>query len=168
MLANCCTTKKALRNALTLGLLVLATGCGSRGIITGKVNHQGKAMPGGMVIFIHERKGAFSAQIKEDGSYKIADVPSGAVKIGVLPPAVVKSAWHGAPPTDADLEKLQAGLPKEQPRISNEALKEKMGIRPAPPKGKAVHLPEKYGDPEQSGLTYTVIGGPQTHDINLD
>ena len=29
-------------------------------------------------------------------------------------------------------------------------------------------LPKKYSDLDQSGLTYTVTGGSQTHDIKLD
>jgi hypothetical protein len=35
------------------------------------------------------------------------------------------------------------------------------------PKGKYVPIPENYADPEKSGLTYTVTGGPQTHEIDL-
>jgi hypothetical protein len=146
-------------------LLLLALGCGSRASVTGKVTYQGKSMPGGMVLFIHQNKGAFSAAIKEDGTYQIADLPGGSVKIAVTAPAF----GPGGPapryvPTDEELEKIQ----KTQPRLSKEDLKKMMGVRPATPKGKAVQIPEKYGDPEQSGLTYTVIGGPQTYDINLD
>jgi hypothetical protein len=151
--------------ALLVSSLLLALGCGSRGSVTGTVTYRGKSMPGGMVLFIHEHKGAFSAAIKEDGTYQIADIPGGSVKIAVTVPAF-RPATGGSHyvPTEEELEKLQ----KSHPRLSKEDLKQMMGVRSATPRGKALQIPEKYGNPEESGLTYTVIGGPQTHDINLD
>jgi hypothetical protein len=154
---------------MVLGLVVLAAGCGSRGLVTGKVNYQGKALPSGTVLFIHERKGSFSSPIKEDGTYQIADVPSGSVKVAVFPATTAaQNKWRGPAISDADVAKIQEGQPKDRPKISDEAMKEKMGIRPTQPKGKVVAIPEKYGNPEQSGLTCTVTGGPQTHNIDLD
>jgi hypothetical protein len=157
------------RKTLVVIVLLMGTGCGSRGVVSGKVTYQGKSVPGGMVLFLHETKGAFSSPIKEDGTYQITNVPSGAVKVAVVPPsAPVADKWRGPAPSEADLAKAEEGQPKDQPKISREALKEKMGVRPTAPKGKAVHIPDKYGNPDQSGQTYTVIAGPQTHDITLD
>jgi len=36
-----------------------------------------------------------------------------------------------------------------------------------PPKAPPVTIPAKYKDPKTSGLTYTVVKGEQTHDIDL-
>jgi hypothetical protein len=36
-----------------------------------------------------------------------------------------------------------------------------------PSKEQYVPIPASYKDPEKSGLTYTVTGGTQTHDIEL-
>jgi hypothetical protein len=38
----------------------------------------------------------------------------------------------------------------------------------APPPPTVVAIPDRYNDPKLSGLTYTVVLGPQTHDISLE
>jgi hypothetical protein len=38
---------------------------------------------------------------------------------------------------------------------------------PPPPVPKAILIPERYGNPDQSGLTYEVKAGSQTNDFNL-
>jgi hypothetical protein len=67
---------------------------------------------------------------------------------------------------DIDWERIKATHP---PGFSEEALKQKMGLSTSPGSaGTTNMLPEKYADPLQSSLTYTVTSGSQVHDIKLD
>jgi hypothetical protein len=162
-----------LTSGFRVGLLLLVAGCSSRGTVSGKVSYKDKPLPGGTVLFIHEKKGSFTSKIGDDGSYLIANVPEGQVKI------VVTGPWTSADTndarrdlvrmpgqkgfTDAELEKMK----KTMPDVDEAGLKQMMGLRPTQDK-KSVLIPPKYSNPEKSGLTYTVGGGTQTHDIKLE
>jgi hypothetical protein len=101
------------------------------GKIDGKVNFEGKPLPGGTVSFHPEKGKPFVAQLQDDGTYSVKDVPVGEMKV----------------------------------TIETESLK-----NPAkPPKGgkKYIPIPRKYGDPKTSDLTYKVVEGAQTLDIEL-
>jgi hypothetical protein len=162
MQTNSPHVRESLRIVLGMSLLFLATGCGS-GTVTGKVLYQGKPVSGGTVIFIHPNKGSLSTAIGEDGSYQFVNIPPGEVQIAVAPP--VREQARSLPP-NLNWEKIKASHP---PGFSEEALKQKMGYRPAPPAAAvSISLPQKYTDPTQSGLTYTVTSGSQPHDIELE
>jgi hypothetical protein len=170
---NGSSPRGSLRIALGVSLLLLAAGCSSRGAVSGKVFYEGKPLPGGKVLFIHEQKGSFTSRIQEDGSYKIPDVPTGQVKIAVTGPAtgsdandprLALSMRGGKLPTDTDLAKLKKLVPSD---VDEAGLREMMGVPAAQPQKSAL-IPSKYNDPEKSGLTYKVDGGPQTHDIKLE
>jgi hypothetical protein len=162
------------RIAAGVGLLLLAAGCNSRGSISGKVLYKGKPMPGGKVLFIHEKKGAFSALIHPDGTYSFTDIPTGQVKIAVASPRSPSDEaddprFHlmKKPKEQAELmAKIKKSMPAE---IDEEAMRDMMGIRKPKPKSAppTLVLPRDLGDPEKSGLRWTVEGGSQTHDIEL-
>jgi hypothetical protein len=155
--------------AVGLGLLLLAAGCSSRGTVTGKVLYQGKPMPGGKVVFIGQ-KGAFSGMVGPDGSYQVTNVPTGQVKIAVVgPPSPGEVANHPSlllkrAPRDIDLEKVRKSLP---PDVDEKGMRQMVGLPDAKPPAPRASIPPKFSDPEKSGLTCTVTGGPQTHDITL-
>jgi hypothetical protein len=144
-----------------LMLLLLATaGCGQKGQVSGKVKYKGNALPTGMVFFFdsNDRK-VGTASIGSDGSYS-AVLPAGLVKIAVTTP----------PATLASLGK------EKQQEIANRAKKMKKGFNPLeamegegkdPTPVKTIPIPAKYGNIGESGLTFTVLGGPQTFDIDL-
>jgi hypothetical protein len=151
-----------LRLLLGVSLLLLAAGCSSRGTITGKVLLQGKPLPGGTVQFIHPKQGSMNAPIGQDGSYQFVDVPAGEVTIAVI---------GAAPPMTRELPKGMdwEKVKQSYPGLSDEEVKRRTGFGPvSPPPGGFVSVPEKYSNPETSGLTYTVTGGAQTHDIVLE
>jgi hypothetical protein len=132
-----------------LVLLALA-GCGSSGSVSGKVTYKDKPLAGGTVMFFTSDQKVKSAVIGLDGTYRIDKVTPGPARIGVTPPIT--------PP------KMPMGMKMDAA---------KMGGAPADAAGptatdtKPLSLPEKYQDPEKSGLTCTVTSGPQQHNIEL-
>ena len=125
-----------------LCVLTGCTGC-DRGFgqVTGKVSYQGQPLPSGDVVFIDGEGRHHPGAIAEDGVYVIDDVPAGPVKVIVMGPPQV-------PP----------GLRKPTPVPVPAAVE---SARPW------VGIPERYKDPEKSGLAYTVKAGQQTINIDL-
>jgi hypothetical protein len=169
MYRNNNTAGRLVRTAAGLGLVLLAAGCSSRGTVTGKVVYQSKPLPGGKVVFIGP-KGAFTGAVGPDGSYQVANVPTGPVKIAVVgPPSPGEAANHPSLrlkklPKNIDTEKVRKSLP---PEVDEKGMRQMMGLPDAKPPAPRASIPTKYSDPEKSGLTCTVTGGPQTHDITL-
>jgi hypothetical protein len=130
---------------------VLAVGCsGSRRTaeyadVSGRVLYKGKPVTGGRVGFVAVQ-GSFASTgtIDEQGNYKI-NAPVGEVRI-----SVDNEMLKSAPPEAA---RRGAGRPDAGD--------------PNPIKGKYIQLPDKYTDPQKSGLTWTVPKGGGTYDIEL-
>ena len=80
-------TKVRLHTALgfAIGLvLLILTGCGKgRGNVHGKVYYKDKALSGGVVAFIADKKTVGTSAIGEDGSYEIRNAAVGEVVITV-------------------------------------------------------------------------------------
>jgi hypothetical protein len=146
---------RRLLTALTFLSVLGAAGCGSSssGTVTGKVTYKGAAVPGGTVSFFGADNWTGSAHLGEDGSYSIANVPAGTVRISVetmtaRPPKPPPGAMP-KPPTDAPVPKGSMYDPAAQAK-------------------RYVPIPPRYADKDQSGLTYDVKPGKQVHDIKLD
>jgi hypothetical protein len=145
---------------LALGLLSLAAGCGDNkkkappyAEVSGTVLFKGKPLPGGQVTFANDGGFTGSATIDPDGKYKLS-APTGNVKIAVdnamLQPAGGGMRRGPAPPAKMPgLKRPDSEAPHKMP-------------------GHYVQIPQKYYNPQDSGLTYTVVAGSQTHDIKLD
>jgi hypothetical protein len=143
-----------------VSLLTFAAGCSSQGSISGNVTYQNKPLTGGTVLFTSTQgRGTRTAQIGPDGSYSIDKMPAGPVKIAVETSSAqpVQMGFKGPPtsmtppaganlPPGADTSTVYGSTAKKAP---------------------VEKIPENFGDPDKSGLTYTVIGGPQTHNIDL-
>jgi hypothetical protein len=142
---------------LALILLLGLTGCSSRGTVSGKVTYRKQSLGGGTVIFYSEGKGTFRATIKDDGTYTIADLPTGTVRIAVVGPTVNTGPGNRYRKVPKGVE-----IPEES--------KDNPLYGPAQKSSgkKGVKLPERYGDPDKSQLTYEVISGQQTKDLPLD
>ena len=136
---------------LLLGMTWIA-GCtgGGKGTVTGQVSFQGKPLPNGRISFVCQegKQAVYSSEIKE-GAYTIPDCPAGAVKITV----------ETFKPVKIDPKLMPKGLGITRDRDPNAP------ATAAP--DTYVKIPERYGSTETSGLTYSVIKGPQTHDIPL-
>ncbi len=144
-----------------LCLLVLATGCSASGKISGKVTFKDKPLTGGTVLFVStEGRGTGRSPISEDGSYTIEKMAAGPVKIAVE----TSSAQEGASgPRRSPPKSMQPGSGADLPAAAGKSsiYSPKSGM------SKAEKIPPEYSDPETSGLTYTVTGGSQTHNIEL-
>jgi len=153
--------------ALSLSLGLLA-GCGGArnpnapAKISGLVKYQGKPVPGGNIVFhTKDNQGMYRCSLGADGTYQIADVPTGNLVVTVetesLNPSKKKGpAYPGggaAKGSKLDAEYM-AGMKKGGAPVN------------ATP---AVYqrIPEKYAKAETSPLTVSVEAGSQTHDITL-
>ena len=148
---------------LLLGLLILSAGCRPRprsvehGEVTGKVLFQGQPLPGGTVSFVAVNGGfADTGRIDENGNYQLKS-PVGEVKIGVD-----NRMFRIQSPTQGDKKEPKSAREKKMAE-SQKDQSAKGGVL----KGHYVQIPESYTDPATSGLTYTVIPGSQTHNIEL-
>ncbi len=128
--------------------IVLMAGCSKpKGSISGKVIYGKDPLKGGFLTFTPEKGPPVHAKIESNGEYHVNNVPVGEVKITV----------QGETATGADfVNKAGPPMPK-----SPEEMKQMMM-----PKNE-VKIPTKYSDPAKSDLTYTVVEGPQEHDIML-
>lgn len=149
-------------------LLGLAIGCGKKeGTVSGKVYYKGQVLKAGTVRFFPEGKGGgVGADIKEDGSYSISKVPPGPAKISIEtanpdPPMPMMGGPGGRGGGMA-----MEGMKKQKEKMQSE--KKGEGPTPASRSVEKVKLPEKYSDPEQSGLKVEVTGGKQNHDVKID
>jgi hypothetical protein len=85
--------KNILLGGCFLIFLVLAVGCGkrapvheaNRGPVSGSLSLDGKPLPGGTIGFISVKDPRYcvTAMIQTDGTFRVADAPTGEVKISV-------------------------------------------------------------------------------------
>jgi hypothetical protein len=147
-------------------LLVLATlclvglGCGGakgRATVKGQVTIGGKPLNSGSVGFHGSGDRAGSATIDRNGNFTMSDAPIGDVKISVSVPKNSGRGVMGPKPST----KNPTGEMKDPNKPAEGAAE--APIDPA----KIVQIPEHYGDPEKSGLTFKVEKGESTHNIEL-
>jgi hypothetical protein len=133
---------------LGLAFLLLAGCSPPSGTVSGKVTIGGQTVPGGSVSFVPpEGKGTQIAEISEDGSYTVRNLPPGKAAIIVE----TKSAAPPAAPGGVRMN-MPAGAPNA----------------PGADAGKRyVAIPEAYSSAETSGLSYEVKAGKQEHNIDL-
>jgi hypothetical protein len=128
-----------------LALLTLVPGCGPRtATAAGKVTYQGKPVVWGSVTLRAADGTVHQIGIESDGTYRLEGVPVGPAKVGVSSPDPKPSARLGR---GGDDERARPAPP------------------PLPP-GAWFALPPKYVDPNTSGVTVQVGGGPA--DIKLE
>ena len=130
--------------SLLLLVISSAAGCGKPlGQVSGKVFFKDQALDSGTVTFVGQDNYKAFCAIGPDNTYSFDNVPVGPVKIAF-------ESHHRVPPGFRNGKPPPKFLQKEETPA------------PAPP------IPEKYKNPEQSGLTYTVKAGQQIFDIKLN
>lgn len=116
-------------------------GCTSRpgtASVSGSVSYKNQSLPVGTITFIGEGKGSPVASGEIRNGSYKVDAPVGPVKIAITTPPPTRAPPPGVPAADA-----------RQPVQS-------------------VPIADRYGNIGTSGLSFTVIRGAQSHDINLD
>ena len=133
------TWSRSGRGALLVLALVVLAGCGREtGTVSGVVKYRGKPLPGGTISLLSDDQHTVATSpVHADGTYSIATIPVGEVKIAVVTSA--PSPKHMAMP----------------------------GMDGSTQEGKYVPIPVRYHDSTKSGLTYSVTRGAQTYDVNL-
>jgi hypothetical protein len=156
-------TSSRLGGFLLFAFAVLCSGCSDgpgRATVKGKVTLGDKPVPVGNVMFWGKDNFTASATLDKDGNYSLADAPVGDIKISVQTPKL--------PPGGLDVMKRMKNHPgmKEGDSVDPNDTSKRIGIMGNIPEN-IVPVPDKYGDPTLSGLTYTVKKGEQTYDIKL-
>jgi hypothetical protein len=129
-------------------LTVACAGCGrGTGTVSGTVKFNEKPLPGGTIVFHPHDGSAVRGAIETDGSFSVADVPAGPVKIAVVTLAAPRNLGN----PDGFVFKDAKASDKDRSGVAKQY----------------VTIPERYRDPEKSGLEYTVKTGSQTKDIDL-
>jgi hypothetical protein len=145
---------------------LLVAGCASKADVSGKVLLRGKPIKSGAVTFVWPDL-ARSARVEEDGSYSFSAIPTGNVKIAVV--AVAPRAGASNAITKAMKQELKSKKVQMSDDIREnmpDAVKEGLEGGAATLQHGGI-IPRRYGDPDQSGLDYTVTAGEQAHDIEL-
>jgi hypothetical protein len=137
----------------------LALGCGQSRTparLQGEVKYNGQLVKGGTIQFHSKEFGIFQTTIRDNGTYAMSDLPAGEVVVTIETESV-----------NPDREIPQYGGKPAAP--DGGAAAKKAGVPPPPAanKGNYVHIPERYRDPAQSGLTVTLGSGSQTQNFDL-
>ncbi len=159
---------------VSIALLSLA-GCGKpTGSVTGKVTYQDKSLKGGTVAFVGtdgEQSG--NATIGEDGSYEIPALKAGTYKILVETESLIAKSSTGVGYGKAAAPVIPQGAKSSPPPGANvpEGYKpSSMADVEAQNKENAkryIKIPSNFAKPGESGLEFTVVAGPQVHNIEL-
>lgn len=146
--------------AVAVALLVGAGGCSQpRSRVHGTVHYQGKPLSGATVIFLAPDNQAYPASTKADGSYEIAGVPRGQIRVSIqVPPPP-------SPPRPEPRAKGRDALAKRE--ASEDDTGKKARLPPEPPGPPAARIPSHYGDPNRSGLSFELKSPEQEYPIDL-
>ena len=122
-----------------------AAGCGApTATVTGKVTLNGAPVTAGAVTFHGENNFVQSAAIDATGAYTIANAPVGPVKVAVV-----------------------SSRPRTMASPGGKTVPSHPGNKGGAAAVSSVPVPEKYKDPNQSGLNFELKAGPQTIDLPL-
>jgi hypothetical protein len=137
-----------------LCLLLLSSGCSApKSRVYGTISYQGKPLTGATIVLICPDNSTSQARVRSDGSYEIASVSRGEVKVAI-------QADKPRPP------------PRPRPDRSAMAAKDDqakgavVGAR-QPPEYAFASFPAKYGDPNTSGLSFELTDSDQDYSVDL-
>lgn len=130
-----------------IGLLAVA-GCGQQlGSVSGKVTFRDRVVVYGTVFALCSDGITRPTNIEPDGSYRFENLPTGQIQFAVISPE----------PAEVDLSARRAGrgggpMP---------------GSAPAIDKSKWFAIPEEFGDPRRSNVSFTLNAVGMVYNIQL-
>jgi hypothetical protein len=139
-----------------LFVVLVASGCGEKkGDVSGTITYHGKPLTVGNISFMDANNQVLGASPVTEGKYAMVKVPVGPVRI------VIASTRRPGSTVQHPLLKA-----KDRP---NNPKKGKSEDRPLAEdhSNSVISIPEKYSNPDRSGLTYTVQPGENTFDVDL-
>ena len=146
---------------LVMIFLGVSLGCTPpTGKVSGEVTYQGKPVPGGAVQFLVLRKRdqqqpAGSVELDRDGKFQM-ELPVGEIWVGIdnrefEPTPELMAAVPPGGDLPSEVQKTLSEAPKAPARVSE----------------RWVQLPEKCYLPETSGLSFKVVKGEQSVQIDI-
>lgn len=132
---------------LLCGLLLTTAGCGGVGTVKGKVTSKDKTVQVAEVVFLASDNTTRQAKVQDDGTYEIANVPTGKGMIAVV-------SRDPAPPASTT---PKPGVEVKVPTAEDKKLREKW-----------FKIPDKYSTHAESGITINVTRGDNKLDLKLD
>ena len=141
-------------------VVILLTGCGKIGTLTGQVTYKGAPVSKATIIFLSENGRAESVKCDNDGNYKIK-LPLGKARVAVhntdqaAPTMMMQGMSKSAQQSNgrrssSDIEKGIISVQKEWAGGTG-----------------AASIPAKYNSADKSGLMVDVAGGSQKYDMPL-
>jgi hypothetical protein len=133
---------------------LVVMGCAARtSEIAGEVTYHGQPLTRGTVTVFCQDGRIYASLIDQEGRYRITGVPAGTHRLGVRTHPVIPNGFarpQQLPPT------------KDAPQLLDPR-----AIKSPAERDAHVPIPERYSDPDQSGLSCTAARGQQTYDIHL-
>ncbi len=140
-----------------LAMLALFSGCGPAGppapSVSGVVTCEGEPLTDGRVTLFGAGGAVASGEIQRDGTFLVPHAPLGPVRASIV------QLTRGTPflqstELDGDASAIRTFKNRPVARARSEEVPQQI-------------LAPRYADPERSGLSFTVVPGPQTHDFHL-
>lgn len=153
--------------------LALIAGCSSDKTapakLSGTVTYNGAPVAGGMLSF-YSNAGVYPAAIGPDGTYSVADVPTGEMVVTVdtemLNPKIKKQTYKGQGAGASGMYGKAAGRGSAAPKGAKQETSPAPEGAEQPSAGNYVKIPRDYADKNKSPLKINVERGSQT--INLE
>jgi hypothetical protein len=138
-------------------LLALPIGCSNRNphtsaSVSGRITYKGNPVKAGNIVFYAKEAGAYTAVIRPDGTYTIAELPTGTLEVTI--------ETESANPNKK--QKTYGGGGKKN--VSSPA---PQGAPPSANPENYVAIPPRYSDRSNSRLSASLSGGSNTKDFEL-
>lgn len=145
--------------------LVGGAGCGgpnpqAPANVSGGVTYNGKTVPGGVVKFVAPDGAQYTGDIGPDGTYSIADVPTGEL-IVVVDNSNLDPSKH--PEMKGETAKRYSSIQQQKPPSGYSAGPTGTGSDDR----KFIKLPEKYSNPKKSPLSTTLKAGRNVYSVEM-
>ncbi|QEL17305.1 carboxypeptidase-like regulatory domain-containing protein [Limnoglobus roseus] len=136
-------------------------GCGpSLGTLSGKVCYNGRPVVYGTVVVIDSEGLPHPGTIEPDGRYEVSGLPAGVATICVTSPS--------PPGTENKLPPGPKGRSQKADAMRTKREDEPTPAAPADVISNWQSIPDRFSDPTQSKLQFTVRRGSNSWDIPLD